>query len=1196
MHMFREIFRFELRFQARSPVWIAAAALFFLIHFLAARRAGISIGVGPIASSETLNLNAALAIIQVEFALSILMLFPAAAVVATAITRDYELRTAELFFSRPIREPSYVLGRLCGGLPVALAAGIAGTAGTITGHLVPGTDPARLGDFAAAPYAFAFIAGVLPNTLIVAMALSSGAALTRSIAGAFVAAVLLVVLFTLAQSLTANPDTLYWAALADPFGVLATVESTRYWTLAEVTTYIPAGSIWVNRAIWVGIATVAFAATLARFRFALQASLPRTRPRSADRPMAASSPAPSPAPARRGAKQRIGWRGTIAQFRSQLAMDLRVVFRSPPFYLVLALTVWGAYLYVHGGGELLRGDGLSVLGYSVVPLTTFLVDHLEFGTAELTFLTLLYYGGELVHRERKYRVAEMVDASPVANGTIVASKTVALCMTLLAIPGVSVLAFIAMQALSGVARLDLAVYLQATLFVQGIGQYVLAAVAVTLLLLVRNRWLGTLLVLMFLLARAALGPLGFTDLLYQFRLPSVGHSDMNGFAAFGGQVWWLSAYWGAFIALLLIAGHLIAQRGYYDRLRGRLADARSRLTPATFAATAGATAAFLGLGAWVFYNEHVLNDFVGPRDAQRQAADYERRYRSFYGLAVPQPTSLDLELDVFPGERRAEVRGVATLVNDGDSAISDVLVQLRRDLRLNAFELGSASLVEADPDLANVFFYRFDPPLAPGATLEMRWDASWRNDGFGHTTNVEIVPNGTFIEGGDVMPMLGYVPELELDSESTRRRLDLGPREPLPDLDDPEHEQRYGRRLYADLHVVMSTSADQVAVASGERIREWTENGRRYVEFRTPQPVFPALMFASARYAVARDAWNGIDIEIYHDPRHTYGVPTLLATARAGLEYYSGAFGDYPLRELRIVEYPRYRTFARPYVGAIAYPEMLGFVTRYPPGAIDFGVAHELAHYWWGGRIRTPYLQGQRLNEALASYSAFMLIREVSGFQALEPELALALDRYLSSRQALDEELPLIRTEEAGIAYSKGALVLYALHDIIGDERMNLALSRLVERFGDRPPPFATSRDLVAELRAAAGDEHQDLITDLWERITFYDVMVTSVATRPIDQEFEVTIGVNARQLDAAGDGTEQEVPLDTWFDVAVFPSGGGSGGSDFPEPLYLVKHRLVSGEQQIVMRVAEPPARVGVDPHRKMIDRNSADNVREIP
>ena len=223
-----EIFKFELRFQGSSPAWMAAAALFFTVHFLAARKTGISIGFGPTADAGNLNLNAALAIIQTEFVLSVLILFPAAALVATAITRDHEKRTVELMFVRPIRERSYVLGRFAGGLTLALLASLAGLAGTLAGHLAPGLDPQRVGGFTAAPYWFALAAAVVPNTFIVAALLFSAAAFARSIAGAFAATLALVVLSGVAGSFAGRPDNLGWAALVDPFGLIATVESTRY--------------------------------------------------------------------------------------------------------------------------------------------------------------------------------------------------------------------------------------------------------------------------------------------------------------------------------------------------------------------------------------------------------------------------------------------------------------------------------------------------------------------------------------------------------------------------------------------------------------------------------------------------------------------------------------------------------------------------------------------------------------------------------------------------------------------------------------------------------------------------------------------------------------------------------------------------------------------------------------------------------
>jgi hypothetical protein len=66
--------------------------------------------------------------------------------------------------------------------------------------------------------------------------------------------------------------------------------------------------------------------------------------------------------------------------------------------------------------------------------------------------------------------------------------------------------------------------------------------------------------------------------------------------------------------------------------------------------------------------------------------------------------------------------------------------------------------------------------------------------------------------------------------------------------------------------------------------------------------------------------------------------------------------------------------------------------------------------------------------------------------------------------------------------------VLFALQELIGEDKVNLALRRYLDRFGMQGPPYPTSLDLVTELRAVAGPEYQDFITDQWERIMLYDV------------------------------------------------------------------------------------------------------------
>jgi ABC-2 type transport system permease protein len=142
-------------------------------------------------------------------------------------------------------------------------------------------------------------------------------------------------------------------------------------------------------------------------------------------------------------------------------------------------------------------------------------------------------------------------------------------------------------------------------------------------------------------------------------------------------------------------------------------------------------------------------------------------------------------------------------------------------------------------------------------------------------------------------------------------------------------------------------------------------------------------------------------------------------------------------------------------------------------------------------------------------------------------------------------------------------------------------------------PPFPTSRDLVDELRAAAGPAYQTLITDLFEKIVLYDVSVTAAEVRPVSNGYEVILDVTGKQLEADGAGAEHEVPLDTWFQIAVFPESD----HDMIElqPLYLQHHRLHSGPQRITVRVVEKPGTASVDPFRLMIDRRRSNNVLPI-
>jgi hypothetical protein len=251
------------------------------------------------------------------------------------------------------------------------------------------------------------------------------------------------------------------------------------------------------------------------------------------------------------------------------------------------------------------------------------------------------------------------------------------------------------------------------------------------------------------------------------------------------------------------------------------------------------------------------------------------------------------------------------------------------------------------------------------------------------------------------------------------------------------------------------------------------------------------------------------------------------------------------------------------------------------------------------------------LSESLANYSAMMVAEKTFGVEAARRVYAHQMDRYLRQRAAVSRDVRLLDvTDQAYIFYGKGAVVMYMLREQIGEERVNTALRRLIEKHrGVLPHP--TASDLYAELRAVTPDPLQSLLVDLFETITLWDVKTERAVVEPTGTgEYRVTIDVVAKKMRADSVGKETEVPMDDLVEIGVFAPGGDKGVG---QPLYLKQHRIRSGKQTIRITLPRPayakgsgavspklreggdPARAGIDPNHKLIDRQGTDNVVEV-
>jgi hypothetical protein len=80
---------------------------------------------------------------------------------------------------------------------------------------------------------------------------------------------------------------------------------------------------------------------------------------------------------------------------------------------------------------------------------------------------------------------------------------------------------------------------------------------------------------------------------------------------------------------------------------------------------------------------------------------------------------------------------------------------------------------------------------------------------------------------------------------------------------------------------------------------------------------------------------------------------------------------------------------------------------------------------------------------------------------------------------------------------------------------------------------------------------------------------------------FEITD--SAKELDNA----EKEIQIDDLVDIGVFTGAGKNG-----KALFMAKRRITQPEMEFEVTVDQLPARAGIDPYNKLIDRNPDDNI----
>jgi ABC-2 type transport system permease protein len=951
--------------------------------------------------------------------------------------------------------------------------------------------------------------------------------------------------------------------------------------------------LW-NRLIWLGVAAGVLGILHRRFRFAHPGDGGRRKARQVsaerERPgVLRGHPVVVPS-----ARRDFGARTRARQTVAIAGESLRQIVVQRAFLVILAGAVFITFAFGWEVGDL-------IFGTSSWPVTHLIAGSVLSGPVSTIVAVLIaVFAGELVWKERDVRMSDIVDAAPVPDWVSLAGRFLALAGMIVLLQAVLMAAGITLQAMQGYYNFEPGVYLR-ILFGLTLADYLIfAALAMAVHVVVDHKYAGHLIVVVFYVFTMFASQFGLQhNLLVYGSDPGWVYSDMNGFGPFVAPFVWFKLYWAGWALLLALAAKLFGVRGRETGARRRVGIARARLTHASAGAAAVAALLILTLGGFIFYNTNILNQYRTPFQLAELRAEYERRYKRFEDAPQPVVAAAELRVEIHPGEPAADLLGSFRLVNRTGSPIDSVHLIVVPEIQTRSLVFDRPAQRVLMDDQSHYSIYRLERALQPGDSLRLSFDLTFRPRGFPNSgIPTAVVENGAYFDRR-WLPLIGYQPALELKGAQERREHGLAPHPPLPPASDPEgrRTQLSGDAELVAVDAVIGTAHDQIAITPGTLVREWRANGRRYFHYRTEAPLPFGAPVLSGRYAVLEDRWGDVDLRIFHHPGHDFNVERMLRSMKASLSYYSEHFGPYPFDDLRIVEFPRYASFARAHPHTIAFSEGSAFLTRVEDDDVDrtfFVTAHETAHQWWGGQLIGARVQGSALlSETLAQYSVMMVMEETLGKNQVRRFYDYEMDLYLRSRSIFsNREVPLLEAEDQSyLFYHKGAVAIYTLREQIGEERVNTALRRLLEKHRAGVPPYPTALDLYSELRTVTPDSLHSLLADLFEEITLWDVRAEAVRVEPSGTgEYRVTLDVVARKVRADSIGIETQIPMDDLVEIGVF-AGGGAGG----DPLYLRQHRIRGGRQSITVTVPRAPASAGVDPYRKLIQREPDDNIVKV-
>jgi hypothetical protein len=220
-------------------------------------------------------------------------------------------------------------------------------------------------------------------------------------------------------------------------------------------------------------------------------------------------------------------------------------------------------------------------------------------------------------------------------------------------------------------------------------------------------------------------------------------------------------------------------------------------------------------------------------------------------------------------------------------------------------------------------------------------------------------------------------------------------------------------------------------------------------------------------------------------PSPAQAIERLAGEVVEAYQFLASRFGPPPLKTLAVSPIPG--AFGQGFPGLI-YLSTLSYLDPRDRPAVandqyqriffsDILVAHEVAHQWWGNQVASTGYQDEWMMEALANYSALMMLEKRKGAKAIDPVLEIYRQHLLAKTaegKTVDSVGPIrlglrLESSEAPgawrtITYEKGTWILHMLRRRLGDVAWNQLLGKIAREYKGRRLSAALFLEEAAKL------------------------------------------------------------------------------------------------------------------------------------